>query len=138
MATISDATVNGSVDRWLMASAQSGGQDGESRSSGNLNVLISSRLERLAANFNSATGAVNDALTSMEAGSRRRVDPSDVGSSNRRYSPAAEMGEVDYGSNVDTIGGPSDTIDQVMNLLRSMGQDAVRAQANQLPNPASA
>lgn len=104
--------------------------------SSSTSVLISSRMERLAENFGAATSQVNDALTGITAGSRRQVSAEHIGASDRRYSAAREMGEADYGSDVDTIGGAYDVMDKVEAALRSMGRDAVLAQANQLPTGA--
>lgn len=101
----------------------------EGTGGGSLNVLISSRLERLAAQI----GAASDTGT---YGSQREFTPDTVGASELRYSPAGESGDVDYGDNVDTVGGAFDTIERVESALRQMGREGVLAQANQLPRGA--
>ena len=105
----------------------------EGGDSGSLNVLISSRLERLSKLVGSTTGQVSDAGV---YDSQRNSAPDSFGASELRYSPSAEGGQADYGKNVDTVGGAFDTMDRVESALRQMGREAVLAQANQQPRGA--
>ena len=109
--------------RAYSASANSGSEVSTSGQS----VLIASRMERLAQNYG-ASRAGSDAR-SLGGGQEEQF-----GASELRYSTAE--GATDYGSNVDRVGGPFETIEKVLTSLRRMGQDAVLAQANQLPTGA--
>jgi len=98
-----------------------------------LGVQISSRTERMSENQAIAAAQTNDALTSLAPGSRRQVSPEHIGASNQQYSLTRELAGVDYGSNVDTAGGPFDVIDKVLAALNDLGESALLAQTNLLP-----
>jgi hypothetical protein len=92
--------------------------------SGAINVLVSSRLDRLAENLASAA----DRMGSASAGSERLGAPDEqFGASELRYTQAE-------GRSGD--GAAFDTVEKTLAAMRQMGQDAILAQANQLPTGA--
>jgi hypothetical protein len=90
--------------------------------SSEINILISSRLDRLAESFGFAADRPG-------SGGSPRLGSSEehYGASELRYTPS-EAAPID--------GGAFDTIEMTLVVMRQMGQDAILAQANQLPTGA--
>jgi hypothetical protein len=90
--------------------------------SGAINVLVSSRLDRLAENLASAADRMGSAGPELLGESEEQF-----GASELRYTPAeGTSGE----------GGAAATVENTLAAMRQMGQDAILAQANQLPTGA--
>jgi hypothetical protein len=86
-----------------------------------INVLVSSRLDRLAENLASAADRQGS------AGSDRLASEERFGASELRYTQAE-------GTSGD--GSAAATVENTLAAMRQMGQDAILAQANQLPTGA--
>ncbi len=120
---------SGPSSTWTPGSSRTfsaGGKSDSAEGSQSLDVLISNRLDRLAKNIGSSNSPT---LGDLRYDEYMYSPPEEFGSSELRYSPAED-------SDSSLAGGHYDTIERALESLRRMGQDAVRAQANQPPSGA--
>jgi hypothetical protein len=97
-------------------------------------VVVSDRLDKLAERFGFSTDGVTGATSAVSSGAWGRVDSSELGASEPRYSSSEDRGANGVARQASSA-STGETIEGVLTDLRRMGQDAIRAQANQLPHP---
>ena len=98
-----------------------------------LGVQVSDHLQRISDNQSVAIAQTNDGISRLTAGSRRMVAAENLGA-DRQYSAAGELNGFDVGSNVDTMGGPFEVIDRVLQALDDLGDNPLLAQTRLLPS----
>lgn len=97
----------------------------------NLNIMISDRLQRLSSDVGMPPGQVD-----LSQAKQERI-PENYGASQLRYSGSdgpqfSPKDQPTYG-NTDRLGRSPRNVDEAVSAIRRLGQDAVLAQANQLP-----